>query len=128
MAPPINATAPPVDSSEEGGNRASDGILSMVPQARHAMCTRQRVRHQRGAVAALRGVRLGRSFRAPAVLNNSQRPESDDSGAASVPPAHDQKAGPRAPSPMGRGGRRIGELLVERQLVTSAQVDEALLL
>jgi type IV pilus assembly protein PilB len=90
------------------------------------MRRRQRVRHGREAVAALRGVRLGRSFGAPAIPNNAQRPESDDSGAASVPPAHDQNAGPRTPSPMGRGGRRIGELLVERQLVTSAQVDKAL--
>jgi type IV pilus assembly protein PilB len=78
-------------------------------------------------VAALRGGRLGRSIRAPALPGRGPRQDSGESVATSVPPrAPDQYTGPRAPSPLSRRGQRLGELLVERRLVTSAQVEEAL--
>ena len=98
----------------------------MVPWARHAMYAGQRVRLEQGAVAALRGRRPGKSFRAPPPPTTGRRADHADAGPAAMPPPRDQSAGPRSPSPMSRGGMRLGELLVDRRLVTPAQVSEAL--
>src|SRR6202043_2482412 len=77
------------------------------------------------AVVVLKGWRLGKSPQTPVDLTEGELPASRVSVVAPGPPDPERATGRNGSAGMGAAGR-LGDLLVERRLVSPAQVDEAL--